>query len=305
MTIHASEKDLYLFEIFCNDCGESYKIWGEVAPTTCSVSKDHTIDVSKTRILEYKPADPFILDTSGKIRVQETPRNLHTITCWTGAGDSNASLSDIGNGEEFIINHKEGDSLIQHMYADLWSMNNPTYLYNGTAVFLNAMMDQVTMEIVTRSPSDMTIHSPGSYTGDYNIVSGLLIPSVPGEGMVTINSDITKFDGGLSYIPDDDNGIPPKNAYWDAEWDGTKFTNIVPNMTGEGRFNLFAGEFPIHRFVNVVPLAGSGSLIFESHDSDRYGHGFRIKITTFTREPDHSWILGAMFTMHRKYTVNH
>ena len=162
----------------------------------------------------------------------------------------------------------------------------------------------MTLNIVPRVPT--WEYSSGT---DYNIYGGyLIIPSDGTNGTINITSDLTSSIGGLVYMPDDDQGNSP-TAFWNADWNTTtkEFENITPAPYGNGRYNIFAYEVNMARFINSLPLLGSGFERLQTSDVDQLGHGMRLKalITTHIDENhgDHHWHMTCCITLHREHSV--
>jgi len=104
--------------------------------------------------------------------------------------------------------------------------------------------------------------------------------------------------GALVYIPDHESPttgemVAPTNTFWDASFNTTtnKYENVTPNLTGTGRYNMFTYpiDIPDTRFLEKMPMLGSGVIGLGSHDIEQLGHGLRMKVTLTTQPPDHEW----------------
>ena len=245
-------------------------------------------------------------DRSGKIRFHQTSRKLGLRIMWTGVGDDPDDPSKVGGGEPFSFGHDptvsgmEADPTTK--YIDFNCVENETWLHEGYITWKDAQLDTLTLEMVPRV-TGFTATASGSYDlyGGY-----LVVPAMPGEGSIDLTTDITEHDGGLVYMPDNDLGESP-TAFWDAEWNSStqKFENIAPNPYGQGRYNMFIVEVVFARFMNNIPLLGSGFIAMNSSDTDQFGSGMRLKMIadTNTHKEDHAWYLGCTMCLHRDKSV--
>ena len=240
-------------------------------------------------------------DRDGKLTVHPSIRPPGMNTYFTGSGDDPTNMNDVGNGEHLHIIHKIGDPISGVVYADWNIANNKTYIYEGYISWNNVELVELSVDIVTHYP-------------EYNIVSGgtgfdiyggyLIIPSM--NGIVQITSDLSDPHKGLVYMPESNDGTRPQ-AFWDATYnpDTQQYENIVPNPTGEGKYNIFAGEVPLTKFVNNYIITGRGSQELDSEDAEEIGQGMKLRLRWFQNEnvDDTDWVIGTTITMHRANTI--
>ena len=251
------------------------------------------------RINQPLPDPP--LDRSGKLRVHQTSRKLGLVIGWYGLGDDPSDPTKVGDGTPFTFSHSIDESEPANKYIDINCVENETWLHEGYITWKGCHLDTISLSVVPRVTG--TTVSSGTY---YNLYGGYLIVPAAGDGTIQITSDITTHSGGLVYIPDDDLGNPP-TAFWNAEWNTTtkQYENITPAPYGDGRYNMFAAEVPLAKFVHSIPLLESGFIALNSSDTDQLGHGMRIKMTADTNNdiPDHDWSIACTMCMHRAKTV--
>lgn len=242
-------------------------------------------------------------NAEGKLYVQQTSRILGTMTYWTGRGDLNNDVTDIGNGEKFVIQHLPGDSENQIVYLDFHTINNKTNLHEGYFIWSGAKFgDFITLESVVN-----TVSYESATNTNYNLYGDFLVVPAAGDGTINITSDITDpaINGGsLVEVYTDEMGYKPP-AYWDADFNSTTnlFENIRPNYTATGQFNMYTVELVGNRFVNSIPVLNNGFEMLQSSDSTFYPHGIRIKATITTTNVDHDWQFGGILTLHREKTA--
>jgi len=239
-------------------------------------------------------------DRSGKLRFHQTSRKMGTIIVWTGEGDDMSSPHAIGGGESFSFSYTVGNTDPLTKYIDFNMVENETWLHEGYVTWTNGQLDTLDLLLVTR----VTDVVPGT---NYNLYGGyLVVPAVPGTGTIDITSDITQANGGLVYMPDNDQGEYPL-AFWNAEWDhdSHSYINISPAPTGNGRYNMFTIEATLAHFLRKMPLLESGFIALNSSDTDQLGHGMRLLMIadTNTSIADHDWSVACTMCIHREKTV--
>ena len=303
VTIYDSDTEYNKYKVWCET--ENTWVYTEgyqsTEPLECPNNNTHTIIPDRTEVVDSIPAqEPR--DSSGKLRVHQTSRKLGTVMYWTGVGDDTSQPLSVGGGSKTILQHNVGDAVPEVTYIDINSVENVTYLHEGYITWKDTYFDTISLEIVPTVTS--TITSSGT---NYNLYNGYLIVPAAGDGYIDIASDITINNGGLVYMPDDDLGNPP-TAFWNAEWDinSKSYINITPAPYGNGRYNMFSIEVTLAKFINKIPLLGSGFIPLNSSDTDRLGSGMRIKITGNTEKElveDHSWSMASILCMHRERTI--
>jgi hypothetical protein len=208
----------------------------------------------------------------------------------------------VGGGERLSFAYSIGNSDPLIKYVDFNIVENETWLHEGYVTWQDAQLDVLDLQLVTIVTSTTSGTSYNIYN-DY-----LIIPASPGEGSVDITSDITKHDGGLVYIPPNDDGTRDP-AFWNAEWDNINkvYKNISPAPMGDGEFNMFSVEVTLAQFVRSMALVGSGFIALNSSDTFQLGHGMRLKMiadTNKTDYQDHNWRIACMMCLHRDLTCN-
>jgi len=252
------------------------------------------------------PVDLFdeFRDASGKLRVHQTSRNNGTMICWTGEGDDQSDQSIVGGGEVISFAYTTGQSDPLLRYVDFNVIENKTYLHEGYISWKNAQLDWIDLQLVSRVTGTVTA------TGTtFNLYGGyLIIPAYPGTGTIQVTTDITTIDGGLVYMPLNDQGVRG-TAFWNATWDKTtqRYINITPAPTGNGQYNMFDQEVILAHFVRHMSLLGDGFIALNSSDTDELGSGMRLKLTADTNQEtttDHDWAFSCLLCLHRQKSVS-
>lgn len=246
--------------------------------------------------------EDFTKTTDGRLLVHSTPRKEGLKFVWFGEGDDPSSPTNVGGGECLHFHHTISGSLSESIYIDFNSVENETYIHQGHLYWSGCKLDTLDAYVVPRVTS--TAAGSGTY---YNTYGGYLIIPAAGDGTTVITSDITTHSGGLIYMPLNEQGIRSA-AYWNADWNTTTklYENITAAPAGNGSFNMFSIEVPLQCFVKDFDLVGESSLQMQSSDSDKLGHGMRLKLvskTNTTDFDDHEWMLSCLMVLHRAKTV--
>jgi len=292
--------NLYKYRIWCVTEGKWVRTWGEYEPTVCPNNNTHTIDTNKITVTRKKGIlQPQ--DRSGKTRVHQTSRKLGTRIMWIGLGDDPSDVHKVGGGAAFDIQHDLGEGDPESVYIDFNIVNNETWLHEGYITWKDCDMDRLSLEMVPR----ITAGQAGTNT-NYNLYGGYMIIPAAGDGTFDITADITDPNAGLIYMPDNDLGEAP-TAFWNADYNSSTklYENITAAPSGNGRYNMFSVEITFARFLNHMPLLGSGFLALNSSDTDQMGHGMRLKMIANTNESvdDHKWAVACLMCMHRNASV--
>ena len=299
------EVDLLTVGISLSDIQKSDDIPKKIALEKIVINNGER-DLSITEAIQYVSINNIIQgpkDRSGKLRTQDTPRPLHTLTCFTSFGDKLEDPLDIGSGQVFEIIHTAGESdLNQQIYMDFNCVENETWIYKGSVNVENSIRDQVVFEMVPRTTYITTSETPTPYRlyNNYSIVPAAL-PFGPYVNVPDIVDGKMLSYKGLVYAPLDDDGNRP-TGFWNADWDSTSFINITPALNLDGHYNMFSVEITFVKFINSL-INGSMIKTFDSKDVDEIGHGTRFKISAITRGIDHDWSMTGELLLYRNHTI--
>lgn len=235
-------------------------------------------------------------DRSGKLRVHQTSRKIGLRITWTGAGDDQTDPHAVGGGEPFSLAVASGTVT---KYIDFNCVNNETWLHEGYLTWSDCSMDLLTLEMVPRVVS----YTVSSGT-NYNLYGGYMAIPAAGDGIINITSDLTEANGGLVYMPNDDQDNLP-TAFWNADWNTStkKYENIAPAPYGNGRYNIFTYEITLARFVNEIPFLANGFIPLNSSDTDQLGHGMRLRMTLDANGNTETSYTACIMCLHRKKSV--
>lgn len=265
------------------------------------VLNDGTIDLNPSEGIKFIHGELITpRDRSGKIRMHQTSRKLGMRVMWMGVGDDPADITKVGGGESLALKHVIGETEPLVKYLDFNIAENETWLHEGYLTWKDAQLDTLTLEMVCRAPT----YTGGSNTM-YNLYGGYIIVPAAGNGTIDITSDLTDpIFGGMIYMPNNDLNEEP-TAFWNADYNSSTklYENITAAPYGNGRLNIFAGEIVFARFINKIPLLGSGFIALNSSDTDQMGQGMRLKMTADTNTEDfldHDWAVACIMCLHRQ-----
>lgn len=229
-----------------------------------------------------------------KMFVASTSRPFGTVSQFTSEGDSTGNPVAVGGGQKLMLHHQVGDSTEQHVYIDLNTAENKTYLHEGYVMWQDATFDSVSMRAVPK----VTPYMDGTNTF-FDLYDGYLIVPAPGTGSIQILDDQQLVESPISL----DYGQRDPSL-WTADWDTTShsFTNLNAAPAMDGTYNMFGVEVPFARFCNVV-LLGHGNMHFPTADVMQLAPGARIKITFKTEAPDHDWKASCVIGLARENTI--
>jgi hypothetical protein len=269
---------------------------------------DHIADLDITYVARAANVAPIKVATAHGLRVgdkvdvdcNDDNYNAEIAVILSVPDSTTLTFSNTGDdeNEKAATGHVVGR--VHYLYLDFNIIANRTWLHEGYITWKDALFDSVSLEIVPIVTPILT-----GQTGKYfNLYGGYLVVPAAGDGTIDVASDITDPRGGLIYMPNDDQDNPPV-AFWNADWDSStkKFKNITAAPLGNGRYNMFAVEVALNRFVNRVPLLYNGFQMLQSADSAELGQGMRLKATAQTWGADHVWKCACALTMHRAKTV--
>jgi len=231
-----------------------------------------------------------------KMWIQETSRPIGTKTYFTSRGDDITNIRDVGNGEKMQIIHEIGDDDMQILFIDFNFKENKSYLHEGYITWEHANFDEICLGIVP----NVTVYTSGSNT-NFNLYGGYLIVPAAGDGTIQVATEDMK----LVEVPISRDTGKRVTAYWDADYstETHSFSNIRPNLTGTGQYNMFGTMVPLAKFVNKMLLLNDGFLRLQSADTEELCHGMRVVLSMTTNGEDHNWKAACTLTFHRERSV--
>jgi hypothetical protein len=232
-----------------------------------------------------------------KMWVQSSSRPIGTFTCFVSQGDDSANPLSIGGGTIMKLDHTISDTLQQTLYIDFNVKENRTFLGEGCAIWQNCNLDTLLLDIVPK----VTSYTSGTNT-NFNLYGGYLITPAAGDGTIVVNAQDIKLVE-IPYSID----VPTQRqsaGFWDADYSlqTHQLSNIRPNLTGTGQYNIFGTEVNFESIVSII-LLGDGQVALGASDVAEFGMGMRIKLTFNTNEPNHAWKCALNLTVSRQHTV--
>jgi len=293
--------------------GEYYNVdpknfteWGNNADVLTAVTNQEAIinngdkDITDINFaINYLKGHNFYQEqVDNRLNVHETSRALGTTTMWTSVLDDLSSPEKVWGGQMLLIEHNIGDDAVQSVVGQINSIENKTYIHEGYLQFKNANWDTIDILMLPRVTNIKT----GTTYRNYNGI--MLVPEFFGSDF----GETVDVDGDIHLVevireePQHDSRV----GFWDADYDtATKtFSNITPNISMKGRFNIFSHPYCLEHFVISHLMSGStnNTCFFESADSSRVGHNMQIKMVATTRGEDREWSCGVALTLHRERT---
>ena len=293
----------YTYRVRCKECAKYHKKVGTEIEEVCPVDPSHTIKY--VNILDKQPKE--FRDRENKIRVQTTPRQPGSKYYFTGSADLVDPVTDVGGGtleNQFLFHHEvDVDDMEQIRYFDFNTIENKTWIHEGYLMFGNCQFDFMTMDFVPT-----VVNTDVGENTNFNLYGGYLLIPAAGNGTVQLLSDYTQPHGGLVQVLPNEEGVKP-TAFWNADWnsDTKEFENLSAAPYGNGDYNMFSNEIVFNRFINKIPLYGTGTMPLHLNDVETFPHGIRMKVTanTWTCEykPDHSWDCAIIIVLHREKSI--
>ena len=250
-------------------------------------------------------------DMDNRLIIHATPRPVGTYTYYTGTGDDQSDPTLVGYDsasggaavENSMMFYLPAGVTSQSKYIDFNCITNKTNISQGIVQWVGGLHDEIILEMVP----ELTTIAPGTDTY-FNLYGGVLVIPAAGNGTIAINPADIKL---VEMVPNESGITPP--GFWNADFNSTtkQFENLTPAISAQGVPNgvymIFANvgiDIPLYRFGNRLKLLGEGSLVLPSADSQRVGHGNRMKILCYTNVdvPVHDWYMNLSLILHRERT---
>lgn len=237
--------------------------------------------------------------TDNRIIVKPNVRPVNTTGYFTSRDDNVAIPGDVGNGENLIeVDHKIGDPATVTITQKFNVESNRSWVFEGYLKYSNALFDRFCFYI-------STVATPFTEMAGTNFLrypgKKIILPAM-GNGDVSL--DLNNLTTLVSVVPKTDSGLYP-SAYWDADYNSTtgKYENLTPNLTGEGKYNIFYEEVTLKRYINNVGLIGDGFFKFETTDPSELASNLKCNYMFTTTGDDHDWRAIVFISMFREKGV--
>lgn len=257
---------IYKWRLWCTTDNAWFEVWSPTEPTNCPDNSAHSIDTTKTSILDKISEDFPLSDVGDKIAVHSSPKPAElgktVYVVWTGSGDDlTTDPHTLGNGELLQFQMTPGTALVTKdlkfspSFGNAWI--HEAYLSYETAGF----GDYITAFVVAPASPLQTVANLMLY------LDGTWVKAVPTDGSITPTHG---FAGTPSLLP----RTFSHDGNWD--WDGT---TLSPNYTNTGGYKISHEEKYIHRFVNKIPLHGTNPYFtLTSDESSLLPPGYFLRI---------------------------
>lgn len=288
---------LYQYRVWCDTENAYFTTWSDVEPTTCPNNDGHTIDTTKTTVVQTVIEDlPLSRHLEGKLAVHASskpePTGYTTYAVWAGAGDdmneADAALS-IGTGELLSFNMVLGTPVVtKDVKFD--PRHGRVWIHEAYVKFENGGVE------------------------DY-LDADIIAPATPLQQAASL--DYIVEDDWLKYAPGGagtgthglaGNPILMERTFSkDGDWnyDGT---NLTPNFAGDGQYKITTIERVAHRYFNKIPLNGSSTTYFTMSSEETAelpvssGYFIRINVHNVSNS---NWSISIIMEMYRERTIGY
>ena len=285
---------VYKYKVWCNTDSKYIEIWATTEPTTCPENNTHTIDTSKTSILEeLTKTFPVSTIDGAKVAVHSSYKpeipGHSTYAVWTGAGDD---LTDdvAGNGDGDILQiHTEVGVPTTSVKIEFNPLYGRIWIHEAYIKFTGGGVgDYISSRIYARG-----VPLQQSVSLDLVLDGTDIKYSASGPGTGTHGfadpTKITLIDRAFS-----------KDGDWD--WDGETLT---PNLVGDGDFKMSTIDTVTHRFINKVPCYGDCASYFSmsSDETSEIPDGYYAEFTAHNVS-NTVWHVSAIMELYREVTYS-
>lgn len=290
---------VHKYRVWCDTDGKYVTVWGESEPTSCPENTGHTIDTTKTTILQTISEDFPTSDLDGKkvaVHPSYKPKvdDGTTYAIWTGAGDdlSAPSESNISDGDLlfFHMTPQTGSPLIkQTVTKDVkWDpAHGRVWLHEGYLKFANG--------------------GEGDYISADVVASATPLQTAANLELVVENNWVKYAVGSPNPATHGWAGTPvlvPRSYSKDGDWDYDG-VNLTPNFTGTGGYKISDIERVVHRFVNKVPCYMDCATYFSmtSDETTEIPAGYFLRIHA-RNESNTNWTACVLMEIYRERTYS-
>lgn len=282
-------KTIYKWRVWCVTENDWETIWSIEEPTVCPTNVNHTIDSSKTTIIDTITEDFPLSDVGQKIAVHSSPKpnevGKTSYIVWAGAGDDTVSDPNVlGNGDLLHFSLTPGTSMVSKDmkfssdFGKVW-IHEPYLSYTdaGTGDYVQAF--------VVVEPTLLQ-----TFVDKFLYVDNNWVKPVPLDGSITPTH-------GFAATP----RLMPRTFSHDGDWDYDG-TNLIPNYAGTGGYKISDIERYVHRFVNKLPVCGSNPYFaLTSDESIELPSGYALRIECHNVS-NTTWYASVFVEVYREMT---
>lgn len=281
--------EVFKYRVWCNIDSKWVETWGTTEPTVCPDNIAHTIDATKTSIIEKVSETIPLSEIGGKVWVHQSAKpviegkTLYAI--WSGAGDD--MLDDLHLGSNGLLQLKTSIGVpISQVEMKFNPVFGDVYIHQGHLMWDNAGFgDYVSADVISEATALQT------FVNKDLVLNGTYIKySTGGPGTGT---------HGFAETPK----LLPRSFSNDGDWNYDPVGGLTPNFTGTGNWKISTSEETVHRFMNRIPVMGSsnGFFVLESSESFKLPSGYFLRIKAFNNS-NTVWNLGALILIFRERT---
>lgn len=279
------------WRVWCDTESTWVEIWNPVEPTTCPNNNSHSIDTSKTSIIDTIKQDFPISEVGNKVWVHSSskpqPNNKTLYIQWIGSGDDVVNHILGGNDNSLLHFNCTTGTYLTSKDIKFDPIFGDVYIHEGYLSWHNAGdNDHVSVDVMAE-PSPLQTFVNKDLVVDNE---GYISYSTGGPGTGT---------HGFAGIPH----LISRSFSMDGEWDYSETTGLVPNFTNTGAYRMSIYEMTVHRFMNDIPVYGTNPSLFRmvSDESFKLPPGYFIRISCHNAS-DTNWHATAMITIYRERT---
>lgn len=280
---------IYKWRVWCNTDNDWYEVWNPIEPSNCPQNSAHTIDETKTVIIDTISSTFPLSDVGDKIAVHSSPKPTEagatTYVVWTGAGDDlTTDPHTLGEGELLQFQLTPGTSVLikdfkcSPSFGKIWI--HEAYLSYDDAGF----GDYITAFVVAPASPLQTVANLSLY------LDGHWVKPVPMDGSITPTH-------GFAANP----SLLPRTFSHDGDWDWDGY-QLTPNYAGGGGFKISDEDKYVHRFVNKIPIHGTNPYFtLTSDESSLLPPGYFLRVQAHNVS-DTTWNASVFLEIYREMT---
>lgn len=225
-----------------------------------------------------------------KLAVHSSPKpdvdGSVTYAVWTGSGDDVDSDPPIlGGGDLLCFNCVSGTATVSKNVKFDHAAFGRIWIHEAYLKFTGGgIADYISSEVVASASALQT-----SVNLDLVLDNDLVKYAPGGAGTGT---------HGFAATP----VLIPKTFSKDGNWDYDG-TNLTPNLTGTGGYDISIVDVPVHRFVNKIPCFGTCETYFSmtSDETAEIPSGYYMTITVYNNS-DTNWNASVIMEIYREKT---
>lgn len=280
---------IFKWQIWCNEDSRFEYVWDVAEPANCPTNPAHTIDPTRTSIIEEISQNFPVSEVGTKMWVHSSTKPQHDgkkfYIQWIGAGDDIVT-GKIGDGELLYLNLTPGVTSV-HKDIKFHPKNGEVYIHEGYVSWETAGCGDYLDVVVMAEPSPLQPYQNRDLIIQPN---GEVVysPHGPGTG--------THGFGGAPHLID-------RLYLKEGNWDYDPENGLRPNFTQTGGYDIFAIEQVVYRLVTKIPVCGSTMTPFRlvSEDTTEIPKNYFLRVIA-TNKSNTTWGASVIITAYRENT---